>query len=443
MPSLFPAHLKVFTDGFIEGGYHLGSTGKLWEPGKIDQANRSKNKKLIGKVYEAPGPAEYWKAFETFLDERTEDQPFFFWYGTHDPHRPYDEGSGIESGKKLEDVDVVPYLPDTEAVRSDFLDYAVRIERFDHNLVKMIEILEKKGELDNTLIVVTSDNGMPFPGAKGNAYEAGVRVPMAACWGDKIKKGLLVNDLISHIDLAPTFLDAASLGGYEEIEGKSFLDLLLNRQTYHHQKFRKAVFYGRERATSARPNNFGYPVRTIRTDRYELVWNMKPERYPVGNRLDEAKESSTVTNEILKRKDSKNGGYDLYKEAFDFRPEFELHDMNKDPYALINLADDTDYRIIFDSLLSVLKDQLTENGDPRMNGRGDIWESYPRFMGIKKFDGEYPAYKGVYNDQYFQSGQRIPEFLFYTKDYQAFFEGKGISKEEYIESLKDKGVVVY
>ncbi len=183
---------------------------------------------LTGTYYNTEEPSGYWKVFQAFLDERDNDKPFFFWFGTYDPHRPYEPGEGLNRGKGLEDVDVPPYLPDTEAVRSDFLDYAVRIERFDSNLVKMIGILEEMGELDHTLIIVTSDNGMPFPRAKGNAYDAGVRVPMAIRWGDRIPAGWEVHDLISHIDFAPTLLDAADLPISDVIEGKSFLKLLLH-----------------------------------------------------------------------------------------------------------------------------------------------------------------------------------------------------------------------
>lgn len=292
--SLFPAHLKVFTDYLIEGGYDMGSTGKTWAPGVIDKTNRVKNKNLIGKYYNAKKQTEYWREFQKFLDERDKEKPFFFWFGTYDPHRPYKAGSGLASGKRLEDVDIPLYLPDCDVVRSDFLDYALRIERFDSNLVKMIGILEDIGELDNTLIIVTSDNGMPFPRAKGNGYDAGVRVPMAIRWGDKIPAGYVIDDLISHIDFAPTLLDAANLPECPEIEGKSFLELLLNPDSEKREPFRESLFYGRERATSARPNNFGYPVRTIRTKQYQLVWNMKPDRFPAGDRFNESMDNYLI-----------------------------------------------------------------------------------------------------------------------------------------------------
>ena len=348
----------------------------------------------------------------------------------------------MESGKRLEDVDVPPYLPDSDVVRSDFLDYAMRIERFDSNLVKIIQILEERGELENTIIIVTSDNGMPFPRAKGNAYDAGVHVPMALRWGDRIPAGGVIDDLVSHIDLAPTFLEMAELPAYPELEGRSFMDLILNPESNKGIPFRETLFYGRERATSARPNNLGYPARTIRTRQYELVWNMKPGRYPAGDRLNEG-ESDAVVQEMIRLKEDNPEVMKMYEDAFGLRPEFELYDMIRDPWALVNLTGKPEYKGVFDSLFQSLADQLRKNADPRMLGQGDIWESYPRFGGIRDFGCDHPAFMGVYNEYYVQEGQRIPQYLFDSKEYRAFFEKTGITKDEYIEKIREKGAILY
>jgi uncharacterized sulfatase len=440
--SLFPANLRIFTDILIEGGYEMGSTGKTWAPGLVDTVNRLKNKTLTGKYYNTDNESEYWKEFQKFVMEKDPGKPFFFWYGTNDPHRPFDQGSGLASGKRLEDVVVPPYLPDCDIVRSDFLDYAVKIERFDSNLVNIIKILEEMGELDNTLIIVTSDNGIPFPRAKGNAYDAGVHVPMALRWGDRIPAGRVLDDLISHIDLAPTLVEIAGLQPYAEMEGRSFMDLILDQGSGKGKPFRESLFYGRERATSARPDNVGYPARTIRTQQFELVWNMKPDRYPAGDRLSE-NEAVAVLQEMIRLKEDNPKGMKMYEDAFGLRPEFELYDMKSDPWALVNLAGEPEYREVFDSLFKSLADQLRKNGDPRMVGQGDIWESYPRFMSIKKFGGDNPAYMGVYNEYYVQPGQRIPQYLLDSKQYKAFYYQTGMTKDEYIGRIKERGAMLY
>jgi uncharacterized sulfatase len=75
----------------------------------------------------------------------------------------------------------------------------------------MINFLKEKGELDYTIIVVTADNGMPFPSAKANLQEYGTHVPLAICWPKKTAGDRTVNDLVSMIDLAPTFLEVANV----------------------------------------------------------------------------------------------------------------------------------------------------------------------------------------------------------------------------------------
>src|SRR5690606_11843869 len=92
---------------------------------------------------------DYAENFRDFLDKNSPDRPFFFWYGSTEPHRSYEFGAGIRyGGKKLTDLDRVPdYWPDCDTVRTDMLDYAFEIEYFDRHLAKMLEILEEKNLL--------------------------------------------------------------------------------------------------------------------------------------------------------------------------------------------------------------------------------------------------------------------------------------------------------
>ena len=92
------------------------------------------------------------------------------------------------------------------------LDYAFEIEHFDAHLVRMLEELESRGQLDNTLVVVTADNGMPFPRIKGQEYELSNHLPLAVMWPKGITSpGRTIDDYVSFIDFAPTFVEAAGL----------------------------------------------------------------------------------------------------------------------------------------------------------------------------------------------------------------------------------------
>ena len=93
--------------------------------------------------------------------------------GTSEPHRAYELGAGKRTGKDPGKVIVPPLFPDNDIVRNDILDYLVEIETFDQHVARAIAMLESTGQLDNTIVVITSDHGMPFPRAKASLYDAG------------------------------------------------------------------------------------------------------------------------------------------------------------------------------------------------------------------------------------------------------------------------------
>jgi uncharacterized sulfatase len=161
---------------------------------------------------------------------------------------------------------VPSFLPDVPEVRSDLLDYAVEIEWFDRHLGRMLQMLEEAGELDNTIVIVTSDNGMPFPRAKANLYEYGVHVPLAIRWGAKAPGGCVIEDLVSLVDVTPTIVEAAGARpptAYP-FSGRSMLNLLTSNEQGMVDPSR-VVVTGRERHAVARYNNLTYPMRGIRT----------------------------------------------------------------------------------------------------------------------------------------------------------------------------------
>ncbi|MCA1809924.1 MAG: sulfatase-like hydrolase/transferase [Lentisphaerae bacterium] len=124
--SLFPAHLQVYPDLLESAGYQVGYTGKAWSPGnwkdcgwKRNPAGNEFNRHVLIPPTTGISNKDYARNFEDFMRELPADAPFCFWYGGHEPHRPYEEGSGQRAGKRLEDVDVPPFWPDDPAVRGD------------------------------------------------------------------------------------------------------------------------------------------------------------------------------------------------------------------------------------------------------------------------------------------------------------------------------------
>ncbi len=407
--SLFPKKLDVFTDELEKVGYKIGYTGKPWGPGNWEQAGWTRNPagpEYNEIAYDQPPRKgirnlNYAANFEAFLNEKSDHEPFFFWYGASEPHREYQKGSGLEMGKELEDVEVPGFLPDHPEIRSDLLDYAVEIEWFDQHLGKMIDLLEKRGELDNTLIVVTSDNGMPFPRAKANLYEYGIHVPLAVCWPDKVKANRIVDDLIGFVDFAPTFLEAGQARFPAGMSGKSFLNVLLSGKSGTVDETRRWILAGRERHTHARPDNLSYPSRVVRTEDFLFIWNMKSDRWPAGDPTGSGEPEGYHDIDGCPSKTFLLENRDQYPElaalSLDKRPEEELYDIQSDPYCLVNLADRDDYRTVKEEMRQTLEQILREQKDPRVQG-SEIFESYPRFSRMRNF----PGFKemGAYNPAY-------------------------------------------
>ena len=215
--STLPAKFSTYTDELRKAGYKVGATGKAWSPGRLEPG-RTENP--AGPIYEendrgsfrAMRNTDYAGNFEDFMNEVNEGESFCFWLGTSEPHRGFEEGAGLKTGKDLNKIVVPSVFPDNEIVRSDIADYLVEIEHFDLMVGRAIATLEKRGLLDNTIVVITSDHGMPFPRAKASPYDLGSRIPLAIRWPEGIEgPGRVVDSFVNLSDLAPTFLDAAEL----------------------------------------------------------------------------------------------------------------------------------------------------------------------------------------------------------------------------------------
>lgn len=406
--SAFPTTYRVYPDILEEAGYFVGYTQKGWGPGNWKVSGRTRNP--AGEVFnkhklKAPTSGissnDYAANFAEFLEKRPEGMPFCFWYGASEPHRVFEKGSGLKAGKRLEEVQVPSFLPDSDEVRSDLLDYALEIEWFDQHLGQMLKLLEEAGELDNTIIVVTSDNGMAFPRAKANLYEYGHHVPLAIRWGSQVKGNRIVEDVVSLVDLAPTYLEAVGLEHPAEkhpMEGRSLMPILLSDLQGVVDSTRNEAYAARERHSSSRWNNLTYPQRSLRTDRYLYIRNFKADRWPAGA-PQKYEENGTLgemhgayhdidacpTQDFLveHREDPEIGIY--FHLAVDKRPKEEFFDILKDPGCLNNLANDPEFREELMAHRNQLGGYLMETNDPRVTGEGDIYERYVRYSPIRQF----------------------------------------------------------
>ncbi len=419
--AFWPQQFKTFAEVLLENGYDVAKTGKGWAPGDPGEKD-GKRRELIGRSYdrvklEAPTSEisnnDYSANFAEFLDDRDKSKPFFFWYGGLEPHRFYEYGSGASvGGYETSDIDVIPaFWPDVPETRHDLLDFAFELEHFDKHLGLMLSELEEQGILENTIIVVTADNGMPFPRVKGQAYSASNHLPMAVLWPAGMKKsGIKNEDFVNFIDLAPTFLDAAGVDGeakgMQPIEGESILPIIKGGKRKF-DKERDYVVVGKERHDIGRPNDEGYPIRAIVTEQYLYINNFESDRWPAGNPETGYLncDGGAIKSHLIENRNSGEEGAYYWELNFGKRANEELYDLKKDPYCIDNLIDNPKLSKVKSELKAKLFAKLKSQGDPRMEGNGSIFDNYPYCD---------PGHRNYYNR--LESGEelRFPGWIFRT-----------------------------
>ncbi|KJF45715.1 sulfatase family protein [Draconibacterium sediminis] len=421
----FPAKFRTYPEALSANGYFVGSVGKGWAPGNPGEID-GKRRALTGTNFSelkttslttGISTNDYAANFEAFLAARPADKPFCFWFGCYEPHRGYEFKSGINKGsKKMDEIDEVPpFWPDVDTVRADMLDYAFEIEYFDVHLNRMLQKLDEIGELNNTIVIVTADNGMPFPRIKGQEYEYSNHLPLAISWPNGIKNpGRVVDDFVNFIDFAPTYLELAGLTtekvGMQPIAGKSLTDIFYTEKEGIINPERDFVLIGKERHDVGRPNDEGYPIRGIIRDNYLYLRNFKPNRWPAGNPETgylNCDGSPTKTYILDTRR--KKGEAEYWQLNFGKRVSEELYDIKEDPFCMNNLAAIEDYTELRNTMSKEMTAKLQKQGDPRIFGNGDVFDNY--------------EYSGVVKDYYnrYMQGEEVPANWVNKSDYDADF----------------------
>jgi N-sulfoglucosamine sulfohydrolase len=389
----FPAKFKTYCEALAEHGYFVGKTTKGWGPGVAnDEAGQPRQ--MAGRGFEArkaEPPAkgilnsDYAGNFDEFLNAVPAGQPWCFWLGGVEPHRAFEYGVGAaQGGKRLSDIDRVPgYWPDNETVRNDMLDYGYEVEHFDGHVARMLDLLQVRGQLDNTLVIVTSDHGMPFPRAKGNAYEASNHVPLAILWKGRIQApGRTIDDYMSFVDLAPTIIEAAGLAwpttGMQPTVGRSLSTVFAETKSGRVDPARDHVLIGQERHDIGRPHDWGYPIRGIQKSGMLYLRNFEPTRWPACNpETGYLNCDGSPTKTIVLKGRTDPAQHKFWQACFGKRPAEELYDVKRDPDCLNNLAADPQHQALKQQLSEQMAAELKAQDDPRMFGKGNIFEEYP------------------------------------------------------------------
>jgi len=397
-----------------KAGYHIGYQYKVWSPGRANNAPYGADRtryqpagakygrfshivteraKEVGVEAAKQELYEETRAnFRSFLDAREDGKPFCYWWGPTNTHRSWEQGSG----KALWGLDperlegrLPEFLPDVPEVREDVCDYLGECLAVDGGLGVLIEELEAIGELDNTLLVVSGDHGIPgFPRAKCNLYDIGCEVALAIRWPGRVPPGRVVEDFVNMMDMCPTFLDAAGHAVPDHMTGKSLMPVLESDARGQVDPERTFVVTGRERHVArAREGNLPYPQRAIRTRDYLYIRNFAPDRWPMGDPcgLDDPNAPPPSYEELRKNTFVAYADLDasptkawmvhhraeenvkrLYDLGFGKRPAEELYDLRVDPYYMNNVAGQPEHEEARRELSEKLMQVLRETEDPRV-----------------------------------------------------------------------------
>jgi N-sulfoglucosamine sulfohydrolase len=348
-----PAHLK-------RAGYRTGIIGKLHVG---PEASFPFDERLRTDMRDVRSVAE---TVEPFLKAA---EPFFLMVNYADPHawrenrqsRAWsfpDQWKGLpEHPKKIGEVPPFPFQRiDSPAQLERVTGYYNTVLRLDAGIGLLMGVLERTGHAEDTLIIFVGDHGPPFARGKTTCYEAGLRVPFLVSWPGVSKPGRS-EAMVSTVDILPTILDAAGLEPGRNMHGRSVRPLVSDPEARGRQHLAAEFHYH-----GSRPF---YPRRAIRDRRYKLIHNL---------RAGEAKPSTGIDGDTAyaQSSDPKFDGTDV-RRAFDTfadPPEFELYDLQTDPWEFHNLADDPAHAERLAELKQALSDWRRGTADPLLDPQG-------------------------------------------------------------------------
>jgi arylsulfatase A-like enzyme len=363
-----PADVRTFAEDLREAGYFTGVCRRQYH---LDGAAGGR---VSGPIFRKHGlqtfqrrmdyvdispPGQTVARMTDFFDRKPAAKPFFLWVNFNDPHHPWDSDA-IPRPHDRKRIPVPAYLPDLPGVREDLGRYYDEIARMDGEFQSVLDILERRGLAENTLVLFMGDNGFAFPHGKGTLYDPGLNVPCLARWPGRVSPGSLGDALLSGEDVGPTFLEAAGLPVPKIMSGQSFLSLLRGQAGPR----REHVFAARL-THGSRPFKEGTTTHTFdlsrmaRSGRYKLIYNCTPHMpySPVDSYTERSWLEITDTH-MWGRLDPK-----FDRAYFGARPVLELYDLENDPAEMHNLAGRPELAAVERKLTEALQEKMILDWD--------------------------------------------------------------------------------
>jgi arylsulfatase A-like enzyme len=363
-----PAEIRTFAEDLREAGYFTGvcrrthhldgaTSGRLST--RIFQEHGLQTMRRRMDYVDISPPGQTVARVNEFFDHKPAAKPFFFWVNFNDPHHPWDRDA-IPEPHDRKRIPVPRYLPDLPGVREDLGRYYDEVARMDGEFQTVLNILERRGFADNTLVFFMGDNGFAMPHGKGTLYDPGLNVPCLVRWPGRVRPGMVSNALVSGEDAGPTFLEAAGLPVPAQMSGRSFTDVLLERPGVRREFVFAARLTHGSRPFKEGTNTHTFDLsRMVRSERYKLIYNCTPHmQYSPVDSYNERSWLEMVDEHLWGRL---SPAFD--RAYFGARPVLELYDLEADPAELNNVAGKPELASVQRRLTEALQEKMILDWD--------------------------------------------------------------------------------
>ncbi|MDA8743056.1 sulfatase-like hydrolase/transferase [Rubripirellula amarantea] len=283
-----------------------------------------------------------------WLRERNSSKPLCLFVGTNWPHVPWPTSEHYSP----DEVSVPSTHVDTKETRLARARYCEAVHTMDRELGEVYDLArEKFGE--NMLFIHTSDHGAQWPFGKWNLYDDGIRTPLIASWPGHIVPKSRTQALVSWVDLLPTLVDAAGGQPDQELDGRSILPVLQGKTQTHSD----AIFT----VHSGDGNMNVFPSRSIRTQRWKLIINLRPE-FRFTSHVTKVRNEDSYWDSWIEQAKTDSSAADKVRRYHE-RPRLELFDLQNDPLEQTNLATAQEHAARLAEMKERLVSWMQDQGD--------------------------------------------------------------------------------
>ena len=366
LPDVLRAKAGYFT-GVAGRTYHLDGPPTKGRQGAsvigeiLDQRGLRTFTERVDYVEKSGAMRDFGGKLARFLDAVPKERPWFFWLGFSDPHHVWDT-QGLQGVPDPAQMTLPGHLPDLPGVRSDLARYIAEVEHLDGDVQSVLDVLEKRGLADNTIVVFMGDNGMALPHGKGTLYDPGINVPLLVRWPGVVKPGTVTRTLVSGEDFAPTVLELGGVVPPKAMSGVSYLKLLKG-EAFEGRKYIFAERGPHGGDGGMKPDILASTfdlVRCVRSANFKLLYNCTPHQAvaPVDSQRDPGWQQ-------MKAALAEGKLAPAFVRAYFTTPRstYELYDLEADPSELVNLAGNKKYAQVERELKQALTEKMVLDWD--------------------------------------------------------------------------------